>query len=549
MLVSLLNREDASGAVPEMLGWAAAVSATSVVAVVCHQHFFFASWRQGPRARAATVGLLFHKSLRLSMDSLAQASIGHVVTLASSDVEKFQVSAVMAVFLGLAPLEALVVLALGVYVVGVSFVAGFFLVLVLVPLQMGFSRRFGALRRELAAHTDRRVKLTAQAISGARLMKVMGWEHAIGAVIRRSREAELDGVRRSSSLRAANESIFFVAPLLQGYATFALHVALGREITPEMAVITLALLNVVQLSFTKFFCLGVEFGAQSLVSARRISRLLQLPEQSRLLERSHAAAGTSAGGPAAAAKVSAPVRGGGGEAGGEAAKGGGGVLRVTGMHCKWSTASSPTLSGVSLEVGAQEMLLLVGAVGAGKTSLLMALLGELPAFSAEGERLRPWEGAGRLAYAAQEPWILSATLRQNILLGAQLDEARHETRAALAQHMHMHMHLAYCTYCSRCIYCTCCTTPRRATRPCCAPRASMPTSRNCRSATSPRWASAALCSPAGSAHASASRASPTATTWTHTSSTTRSRRSTLAWVGRSSSGPSAACSAASGASS
>ena len=70
-------------------------------------------------------------------------------------------------------------------------------------------------------------------------------------------------VRRSSSLRAANESIFFVAPLLQGYATFALHVALGREITPEMAVITLALLNVVQLSLTKFFCLGVEFGAHA----------------------------------------------------------------------------------------------------------------------------------------------------------------------------------------------------------------------------------------------------------------------------------------------
>jgi len=202
MLVSILNREDASDAVPEMLGWAAVVSATSVVALVCHQHFFFATWRQGLRARAATVGLLFHKSLRLSMDSLAHASIGHVVTLASSDVEKFQVSAamaaspnsnpnpnpnpspkpnqvsaVMAVFLGLAPLEALVVLALGVHVVGVSFVAGFLLVLVLVPLQIAFSRRFGALRRELAAHTDRRVKLTAQAISGARLMKVMGWEH------------------------------------------------------------------------------------------------------------------------------------------------------------------------------------------------------------------------------------------------------------------------------------------------------------------------------------------------------------------------------------
>ena len=67
----------------------------------------------------------------------------------------------------------------------------------------------------------------------------------------------------------------------------------------------------------------------------------------------------------------------GGEAGGEAAKGSG-VLRVAGMHCRWSTASTPTLRDVSLEVGPHEMLLLVGAVGSGKTSLLMALLGELP---------------------------------------------------------------------------------------------------------------------------------------------------------------------------
>ena len=107
---------------------------------------------------------------------------------------------------------------------GVSFVAGSILVVAMVPLQFAFSRRFGTLRRELAAHTDRRIKLTSQAISGARLMKVMGWENALSTLICRSREAELSGVRRSSRLRAANESLYFVAPLLQGFVTFALHV-------------------------------------------------------------------------------------------------------------------------------------------------------------------------------------------------------------------------------------------------------------------------------------------------------------------------------------
>ena len=112
----------------------------------------------------------------------------------------------------------------------------------------------------------------------------------------------------------------------------------------------------------------------------------------------------------------------------------GSVLCVPPLHCQWSTSSGPTLSGVGLEAGPAEMVVVVGAVGSGKTSLLLALLGELPAYaSAEmgaADRLRPWEGAGRLAYAAQEAWVLSATLRENILLGAPLDEARY--RAVLA---------------------------------------------------------------------------------------------------------------------
>ena len=173
-----------------------------------------------------------------------------------------------------------------------------------------------------------------------------------------------------------------------------------------MAVITLALLNVLQVSVTKFFCNAVEYGAQSIVSCRRISRLLTLPEQSRLVQR---AASGGDGGDGTVTKAE-----------------GGSLLHVAGMQCKWSTASAATLSDVSFKVGKEEMLVIVGTVGAGKTSLLMAIMGELPACSPEGgssKRLRPWEGAGRLAYAAQEPWILALTLRDNILLGKDFDQA------------------------------------------------------------------------------------------------------------------------------
>ncbi|KAG6812974.1 hypothetical protein H0H92_015093 [Tricholoma furcatifolium] len=69
--------------------------------------------------------------------------------------------------------------------------------------------------------------------------------------------------------------------------------------------------------------------------------------------------------------------------------------------------------------------LITGPTGTGKTSLLMALLGELH-FSPYGEH--SWYNLSRdsgVAYAAQDPWIQNTTIRDNILFGSHLDEDRY----------------------------------------------------------------------------------------------------------------------------
>lgn len=55
---------------------------------------------------------------------------------------------------------------------------------------------------------------------------------------------------------------------------------------------------------------------------------------------------------------------------------------------------------------------------AGKSSLLAALLGEM---YMEGGTIAV---AGSVAYAAQDPWIQNATLRDNVLMGNAYDEDR-----------------------------------------------------------------------------------------------------------------------------
>ena len=56
-----------------------------------------------------------------------------------------------------------------------------------------------------------------------------------------------------------------------------------------------------------------------------------------------------------------------------------------------------------------------------QTSILMAILGELPI--REGHI----KVKVRIAYAAQQPWIFSSTIRQNILFGSEYDEERYDS--------------------------------------------------------------------------------------------------------------------------
>ena len=70
--------------------------------------------------------------------------------------------------------------------------------------------------------------------------------------------------------------------------------------------------------------------------------------------------------------------------------------------------------------------LIVGPTGSGKTSLLMALLGELHYVPSGPESFVSLPRAGGVAYAAQESWVQNETIRENILFGAPYDEERYK---------------------------------------------------------------------------------------------------------------------------
>jgi ATP-binding cassette subfamily C (CFTR/MRP) protein 4 len=78
-----------------------------------------------------------------------------------------------------------------------------------------------------------------------------------------------------------------------------------------------------------------------------------------------------------------------------------------------------SLKNIVFEVLPGQLCVIVGPVASGKTSLLMSILGELPYL--QGTLSRP----ARLSYFAQEPWILSSTVKDNIIMGRTEDQERY----------------------------------------------------------------------------------------------------------------------------
>lgn len=71
----------------------------------------------------------------------------------------------------------------------------------------------------------------------------------------------------------------------------------------------------------------------------------------------------------------------------------------------------PTLSDINLDIQVGSLVAIVGGTGEGKTSLISAMLGELPAMSHSHTSV---ELRGCVAYVPQISWIFNATVSRFI---------------------------------------------------------------------------------------------------------------------------------------
>uniref|UniRef100_A0AAX7UNR1 Multidrug resistance-associated protein 4 n=1 Tax=Astatotilapia calliptera TaxID=8154 RepID=A0AAX7UNR1_ASTCA len=380
-----------SPAVSEAYIYAAGISLSTISLTVLHHLYFYHVQRAGMKIRVAVCHMIYRKALCLNSSALAKTTTGQIVNLLSNDVNKFDEVTLYLHFLWIGPLQAVSVIILLLYAIGPSCLAGMAVFFFMMPVQTMFGRLFSRLRAETAVLTDERIRTMSEVISGIRVIKMYGWEKPFGALVDEVRRMEISKIMKSSYLRGLNMASFFAASKVIIFVTICVYVLTGNKLSASRVFMAVSLYGAVRLTITLFFPCAIEKVSESLISIERIKQFLLLDE----------VAPQHLGLPVAEKKDC--------------------MVKIQDLICYWNkTLETPTLQNVSFAVRSEQLLAVIGPVGAGKSSLLSAILGEL---SQESGVIKV---KGELTYTSQQPWILPGTIRSNILFGKELNLKKYD---------------------------------------------------------------------------------------------------------------------------
>ncbi|XP_029460595.1 multidrug resistance-associated protein 4 [Rhinatrema bivittatum] len=369
---------------------AAALSLCTLTLAILHHLYFYHVTRAGMKLRVAMCHMIYKKALRLSNSAMGKTTTGQIVNLLSNDVNKFDQVTIFLHFIWAGPLQAVAVTVLLWIEIGPSCLAGMAVLIILMPLQTCLGRLFTSLRSKTAAFTDSRIRTMNEVIAGMRIIKMYAWEKSFTDLVNIIRRKEISMILRSSYLRGINLASFFVASKIIVFVTFTTYVLLGNVITASRVFVAVSLYGAVRLTVTLFFPSAIERASEAMISIRRIKNFLMLDEISKpSLQQDE--------------------------------KDDDHLVHMQDLTCYWDkTTEIPTLHNISCIVRPGELLAVIGPVGAGKSSLLSAVLGELPKDQGFVDV------RGRVGYVSQQPWVFSGSVRSNILFGKEYVRDRYE---------------------------------------------------------------------------------------------------------------------------
>ncbi|TNY22115.1 P-loop containing nucleoside triphosphate hydrolase protein [Rhodotorula diobovata] len=448
-----------------------------IAASLCLHTFFQHSAGTGVLARAALITSLYRKALVLSGKARTVITNGRLVNHIGTDVSRidfcagfFHMTHVSRLSLcphsrpWTAPIQLIVIMIILLVQIGPSCLVGIAFLFLMIPPQSWAMKKMFGFRRKAMVWTDKRARLIGELLGGMRVLKFFAWEIPYLEKLQDFRAKELVQIRSLLILRAGTTGVAMSLPTLATVLAFVTYANTGHTTSAQSIFTSLTLFQLIRMPLmmlpmalstctdasnalgrlTEVFLAEERSAAYDVdPSAKYAVRVDDADFQwessppdaapkSKKEQAKLAAQGKTAAKIAKkerkekekAAKVELKLNEKGAADPEEAAHSGDATADIP-DDGKLDPTTTPEeaeilqLRNVNLRIPRGQLCAVVGAVGSGKSSLLQALVGEMK--RTRGEVIF----GGQIAYAAQQAWMQSCSLKENILFGRPYDEARY----------------------------------------------------------------------------------------------------------------------------
>lgn len=288
--------------------------------------------------------------------------------------------------------------------------AGLVVLVTSLPLNYIVAEKISKIQDKLMAVSDRRIAKTNELLSAIRIVKYFAWEQHFIESISETRKRELHLLYKRYVYWSLGALLFLLMPMLILVASFWCFVKIqGGVLTSSRAFTALSIYQIMRWPLDDMQNIVTNI-ANLRVSTKRISTYLREEESPR---QSNLSVPTHPDDPELGFK-----------------------------HASFTWDKSATkgeafkLHDLDFGFVVGDLNVIVGSTGAGKTSLLLALLGEMHLESGEvflphtdrpEAPIDPTTGlANTVAYCSQQAWLVNDTIKNNIIFAAPYDRHRYK---------------------------------------------------------------------------------------------------------------------------
>ncbi|PUZ61890.1 hypothetical protein GQ55_4G314200 [Panicum hallii var. hallii] len=378
---------------------------TSIIKSFLDSQYSFRLAKLKLMLRSSIMGIVYRKCLCLSLAERSRFSEGEIQTFMSVDADRTINLCNSLHDAWSLPLQIGFALYLLYTQVNYAFLSGLAITIILIPVNKWISTRIASATEKMMKQKDRRISCAGEVLAHIRTVKMYSWEKLFTERLVERRESEVKHLATRKYLDAWCVYFWATTPTLFSLFTFSIFAIMGHTLDAATVFTCVALFNTL-ISPLNSFPWVINGMIDAVISSRRLSNYLSTPE--------HNSSELTASADILKHQFKRDTE----------------VIHnpmafvLQDVCCSWSSSSvaepSIVLRDISLQLQKGLFIAIVGEVGSGKSSLLNSVIGETRVVSGS------ISSCGSIAYVPQVPWILSGSLRDNILLGKEFDPRRYD---------------------------------------------------------------------------------------------------------------------------